>query len=452
MSSINELATEPVGRLLWKYSLPSVVGMTVSSMYNVIDRVLIGQNVGHEAIAGLAITFPVMNLSTALGVLIGGGASARISMLLGAKRQDEAERTLGCALLLTTIIGTIYITCFAVWLEDILRAFGASDVTLPYAYAFMSVLLPGLLIMNFTFSFNNIQRSSGYPRRAMMTMVYSAIVNMFLAWLFIYPLDLGIAGAALATLLATSCAFVFVFRHFFRKTSVVHFRRGIFTLRWRTVWPILAIGSAPFTVNVAGCLVNVIINRSLMLYGGDEAVGAAGIFTTLTQLVVMIVLGICQGMQPIVGYNYGAGKLRRSIRAYWLAVCAATVLCVLASVVSIVFPATFARAFTNHPRLIEVTSTCLSTAMLAFAMVGFQIVSTNFFQSIGKAGESLVLSLARQVIFLIPLLLWLPTMFRLNGVWMSFPISDALATVVTAVMIFNQMRKLNDAERRLRTQ
>lgn len=438
--------------MLWKYSLPSVVGMTVSSMYNVIDRVLIGQNVGHEAIAGLAITFPVMNLSTALGVLIGGGASARISMLLGAKRQDEAERTLGCALLLTTIIGTIYITCFAVWLEDILRAFGASDVTLPYAYAFMSVLLPGLLIMNFTFSFNNIQRSSGYPRRAMMTMVYSAIVNMFLAWLFIYPLDMGIAGAALATLLATSCAFVFVFRHFFRKTSVVHFRRGIFTLRWRTVWPILAIGSAPFTVNVAGCLVNVIINRSLMLYGGDEAVGAAGIFTTLTQLVVMIVLGICQGMQPIVGYNYGAGKLRRSIRAYWLAVCAATVLCVLASVVSIVFPATFARAFTNHPRLIEVTSTCLSTAMLAFAMVGFQIVSTNFFQSIGKAGESLVLSLARQVIFLIPLLLWLPTMFRLNGVWMSFPISDALATVVTAVMIFNQMRKLNDAERRLRTQ
>lgn len=452
MSSINELATEPVGRLLWKYSLPSVVGMTVSSMYNVIDRVLIGQNVGHEAIAGLAITFPVMNLSTALGVLIGGGASARISMLLGAKRQDEAERTLGCALLLTTIIGTIYITCFAVWLEDILRAFGASDVTLPYAYAFMSVLLPGLLIMNFTFSFNNIQRSSGYPRRAMMTMVYSAIVNMFLAWLFIYPLDMGIAGAALATLLATSCAFVFVFRHFFRKTSVVHFRRGIFTLRWRTVWPILAIGSAPFTVNVAGCLVNVIINRSLMLYGGDEAVGAAGIFTTLTQLVVMIVLGICQGMQPIVGYNYGAGKLRRSIRAYWLAVGAATVLCVLASVVSIAFPATFARAFTNHPRLIEVTSTCLSTAMLAFAMVGFQIVSTNFFQSIGKAGESLVLSLARQVIFLIPLLLWLPTMFRLNGVWMSFPISDALATVVTAVMIFNQLRKLSDAERRLRTQ
>lgn len=445
MSNISELATAPVGRLLWKYSLPSVVGMTVASLYNVIDRIFIGQNVGHEAIAGLAITFPVMNLSTALGVLIGAGSSARVSMLLGAGRQDEAERTLGSALLLTAIIGTVYVSCFGIWLEDILRAFGASDVTLPYAYAFMSVLLPGLLIMNFTFSFNNIQRASGYPQRAMMTLVYSALINVFLAWLFIFPLNLGIAGAAWATVLATTCAFVFVFWHFFRKSSTVHFRRGIFTLRWRTVWPILAIGSAPFVVNVAGCLVNVIINRSLLLYGGDDAVGAAGIFTTVTQLVVMVVLGICQGMQPIVGYNYGAGKLSRSIKAYWLAVAAATVLCLIASVSGIVFPETLARAFTNHPRLIEVTGTCLSTSMLAFSMVGFQIVSTNFFQSIGKAGESLLLGLARQVIFLIPLLLWLPTVFHLNGVWMAFPISDTLATIVTAAMIFWQLRKLTAA-------
>lgn len=442
MSDITELATGKVGRLLWKYSLPSVVGMTVASLYNVIDRIFIGQNVGHEAIAGLAITFPVMNLSTALGVLIGAGSSARVSMLLGAGRQVEAERTLGSALLLTAIIGTIYVSCFGIWLEDILRAFGASDVTLPYAYAFMSVLLPGLLIMNFTFSFNNIQRASGYPQRAMMTMVYSALINVFLAWLFIFPLDLGIAGAAWATVLATTCAFVFVFRHFFRKSSTVHFRRGIYTLRWKTVWPILAIGSAPFAVNVAGCLVNVIINRSLLLYGGDDAVGAAGIFTTVTQLVVMVVLGICQGMQPIVGYNYGAGKIRRSIKAYWLAVAAATVLCVLSSVTGVAFPETLARAFTNHPRLIEVTGTCLSTSMLAFSLVGFQIVSTNFFQSIGKAGESLLLGLARQVIFLIPLLLWLPTVFHLNGVWMAFPISDTIATIATAALIFWQLRKL----------
>ena len=442
MSDITELATGKVGRLLWKYSLPSVVGMTVASLYNVIDRIFIGQNVGHEAIAGLAITFPVMNLSTALGVLIGAGSSARVSMLLGAGRRDEAERTLGSALLLTAIIGTIYVSCFGIWLEDILRAFGASDVTLPYAFAFMSVLLPGLLIMNFTFSFNNIQRASGYPQRAMMTMVYSAIINVFLAWLFIFPLDLGIAGAAWATVLATTCAFVFVFRHFFRKSSTVHFRRGIYTLRWKTVWPILAIGSAPFAVNVAGCLVNVIINRSLLLYGGDDAVGAAGIFTPVTQLVVMVVLGLCQGMQPIVGYNYGAGKIRRSIKAYWLAVAAATVLCVLSSVAGVAFPETLARAFTNHPRLIEVTGTCLSTSMLAFSLVGFQIVSTNFFQSIGKAGESLLLGLARQVIFLIPLLLWLPTVFHLNGVWMAFPISDTIATIATAALIFWQLRKL----------
>lgn len=442
MSNITELATRPVGSLLWKYSLPSVVGMTVVSAYNVIDRIFIGQKVGPDAIAGLAITFPVMNLSTAFGVLVGAGASARVSMLLGAGRTDEAQRVLGNALVLTLVIGTLYVAGFGLFLEDILRAFGASERTLPPAYAFLSTILPGLLMMNLTFSFNNIQRSSGYPRRAMSAMLISAGINVVLAALFIFVFEWGIRGAACATLIASGCAFIFVFAHFFRKTSTVHFRRGIYRPRWSVIWPIMAIGAAPFVVNVAGCLVNVIINTSLVRYGGDDAVGAAGIFTTVTQLVVMIVIGICQGMQPIVGYNYGAGKTGRSLRAFWLAAGASTVLCAVAAVFGLLLPEAVARAFTSFPTFIEVTRVCLTTTLVAFPVVGFQIVSTTFFQSIGKAGKSFMLGLARQVIFLIPLLLILPRLYRLQGIWMAFPLSDTCATIVTAVMVWWQIRNM----------
>lgn len=443
MADIESLATKPVGKLLWQYSLPSVVGMTVVSLYNVIDRIFIGQQVGPDAISGLAITFPVMNLATAFGVLVGGGASARVSILLGQGRRDEAQRVLGNSLVLTLIIGTLYVSCFALFLDDILRAFGASERTLPPAHDFLSILLPGLLITNLTFNFNNIQRASGYPRRAMMAMILSAGINVVLAALFIFVLKLGIRGAALATLLAMLCSMVFVMWHFFRKDSTVRFMPGIYRLSWKVVGPIIAIGAAPALVNVAGCMVNVIINKSLVVYGGDDAVGAAGIFTTYTQLVIMVVLGICQGMQPIVGYNFGAGHPERMKRAYWMAVGATTALCLLSSLGGLSIPHYVARMFTNHPKLIDVTVNCLTIALLAFPVAGFQIVSTNFFQSIGAAAKSIFLGLTRQVIFLIPFLLWLPHMFGLNGVWGAFPIADLLATLVTGAFIWHQMRLID---------
>lgn len=442
MSDIRELATRSVGRLLWEYSLPSVIAMTVTSSYNIIDRIMIGQKVGPDAIAGLAITFPVMNLVTAFGVLVGAGASARVSVLLGQGRRDDAQRVMGNALVLTLILGTLYVAVFGFFLDDILRAFGASARTLPPAHDFLTMLMPGLLIMNLTFSFNNIQRASGYPRRAMTAMLLSTVINLVLAALFILVLDMGIAGAALATLISISCAGVFVFWHFFKKTSTVHFTRGIYRLRRQVVWPILAIGAAPSVVNVAGCLVNVIINNSLVRYGGDDAVGAAGIFTTFTQLAVMIVLGICQGMQPVVGYNFGAGQMPRAVRAFWMAVGASTVICTAATAAAVFLPELLARAFTTDTTLISVTAGCLSTAMLAFPFVGFQIVATTFFQSIGSAGKSFFLGLIRQVIFLIPLLLYLPLRYSLQGVWMSFPISDACATVVTTLLIIWQLQVL----------
>jgi putative MATE family efflux protein len=444
--NLKELAERPVGRLLYEYSLPAVVGMVTVSLYNVIDRVFIGHQVGADAIAGLAITFPVMNLATALGVLVGAGSAARVSILLGQKRTDLAQRVLGNALTLTLIIGFIYVSLFAVFLDDILRAFGASEHTLPYAHDFMYTLLPGLLLTNLTYGFNNIQRASGYPRRAMMAMLLSAGVNFVFAYLFIFPLNMGIRGAALATDIAMFSAMLFVFLHFMRKESTVHFTKGIYRLDKRTVLSIISIGAAPSLVNIAGCLINVIINKSLVFYGGDNAVGAAGIFTTFTQLICMVVLGICQGMQPIIGYNYGAGLYHRLKKTFWLAVGVSSVFCVVGSIAGLTVPRFIAKIFTYDESLINATVNCLTIALMAFSVVGFQIVSTTLFQSIGKAGKSIVLSLARQVIFLIPLLLWLPGMFNLDGIWMAFPCSDLLATAVTAVMViyqFRQFRKIS---------
>lgn len=431
-----------MGRLLWHYSLPAVAGMVIVSVYNVIDRIFIGHAVGSDAIAGLAITFPVMNLATAFGILVGAGAAARVSILLGQGRHDRAQQVLGNALVLTLIIGTLYVTAFGIWLDDILRAFGASARTLPYAHDFMAVLLPGCLLMNLTYGFNNIQRASGYPRRAMLAMVLSAGINLVFAAWFIFGLDMGIRGAALASDVAMASAAAFVLWHFCRRDSTVRFTRGIYRLQWSVIVSIVSIGAAPALVNAAGCLINVIINNALYRHGGDAAVGAAGIFTTYTQLLCMVVIGICQGMQPIVGYNYGAGLYRRLRRAYWLAVGASTLLCTLGSIGGFSLPSLIAQTFTGDEDLIRTTVQCLRTALWAFAMVGFQVVSTTFFQSIGQAAKSIFLSLTRQVLFMIPLLLTLPAVLGLQGVWMSFPISDTLATVITAAMMIWQLRRM----------
>ncbi|MGM9871609.1 MAG: MATE family efflux transporter [Muribaculaceae bacterium] len=440
---LKELSESPVGRLLWKYSLPAVVGMVVMSLYNVIDRIYIGRGVGADAISGLAITFPVMNLSAALGVLIGAGASTRVSILLGAGNIRGASRVLGNALVLTVAIGIGYISLFGIFLKDILTAFGAGPNTLPYAYDFMLYLLPGMLMINLTFSFNNIMRASGYPLRAMFTMIIGAALNVALAPVFIFYFDMGIKGAAIASDISMTVSMIFVMSHFCRKDVTVRFQRGIYRLSASIVWSIVAIGAAPALVNAASCLINILINKSLVSYGSDLAVGAAGIFVTYTSLLTTFVLGICMGMQPIVGYNYGAGRLHRLKRAYYLAAGVGTCICTAGCIFGLFFPGLIAKTFTVDATLISVTVNALTLALPMFWMVGFQIVSTTFFQSIDKAGKSIVLSLVRQVIFLIPLLLTLPRTFGLDGVWLSFPSSDLIATVVTALLIIIQMRSLS---------
>lgn len=441
-SRLTDLAHKPIGRLLWDYSLPAVVGMVVMSLYNVIDRVYIGRGVGAEAISGLAITFPVMNLCAALGVLIGAGASARTSIMLGANDRRGAQLVLGNSLTLTLVIGVLYISAFAIFLEPILRAFGASDTTLPYAFDFMAWLLPGMMFTNLAFSFNNIMRASGYPVRAMFTMIIGALLNIAIAPIFIFVLGLGIKGAAIATDISMLCSAIFVFAHFLRKDATVRFTRGIYRPDLRIIAAIVSIGAAPSLVNAAACCINILINRSLVEYGSDLAVGAAGIFTTYASLLTTIVLGITMGMQPIVGYNYGAGHYHRLRHALWLATAIATAITTAGCLGGMLMPVTIAKIFTVDPGLIAVTSNGLRHAMPMFWMVGFQIIATTFFQSIGKAWKSIILSMARQVIFLIPLLMILPRHMALDGVWTSFPVSDFLATVVTATLIGWQLRHL----------
>lgn len=440
---LERLRTAPVGKLLWDYSLPAVVGMVVMALYNIIDRVFVGRVVGPEAIAGLTITFPVMNISTAVGVLIGGGSAARVSIMLGNNDSESAHRVLGNALVLTVFNAAVYLTLFGVFLDPLLEAFGASEATLPYAREFLIYIMPGLFLINITFSFNNVMRASGFPKKAMFTMLLGAGLNILLAPVFVYFLDMGIKGAAIATDISMFISAIFVMHHFFTPESTLRFKKGIFGLRWNIVIGIVSIGAAPCVVNVAACLINIIINNSLSEYGGDNAVAAAGIFTTYTAMLVSVILGICQGLQPIIGFNYGAGCLHRLKKTYWLAVAASTVVCLLGWAGALIAPEMIANAFTADIDLINVTANALTISIVCFWMVGFQIISTTFFQSIGSAGKSIILGLTRQVIFLIPLLLILRNLFGLNGIWAAFPTSDVFSTIVTAFLIFYQMRKLH---------
>lgn len=444
---LQELSREPVGRLLWKYSLPAIVGMVVMSIYNVIDRIFIGQGVGTDAISGLAITFPVMNISAAFGVLVGAGAGARTSITLGMGNHRLAERILGNSFVMTLVFGTFYIAVMGLFIDPILRLFGASDVTLPYAHDFMVYMLPGLLFNNVTFSYNNVMRATGYPKRAMVSMFIGAGLNLILAPIFIFAFKWGIKGAAIATDIAMFISMCFVIGHFLDRRSEVHFMRGTFHLDWGVLRPVLAIGAAPCIINTAGCIINAVVNNTLVQYG-DMNVGAMGVFVTFTQLIITVVLGVCMGMQPIIGYNYGAGRYDRLWRTFRLAVLWSSVACTAGCLLGEIWPQGIARMFSPDREFINVSTRALRLSMFLFWGVGFQIVSTNFFQSLGEAGKSIFMSLSRQVLFMIPLLLTLPSAFGLDGVWVCFPISDLFANIVAIVLLIVQYKKIKGLQQK----
>lgn len=440
------LEHEKISRLLLQYAIPAVIGTMVNALYNIVDRVFIGQGVGALAIAGLTLTFPILLFLQAFGMLVGAGAATRVSIHLGRRCNDMAEKVLGNALTLTFIITIITVIPCLIWMEDLLLAFGGSEQTIPYAKDYLYIVVPGTILTSLSFGFNAIMRASGYPKKAMFTMLIGAVVNVVLDPIFIFWFDMGIKGAAIATIISMLISTLFVMNHFVQKDSIVRFRRGIFRLEKHVVWNILTIGVSPFAMQLAGSLVVVIQNYALKVHGGDLALGANGIITSVGMLLVMLIIGIAQGMQPIVGFNYGAGHHRRVQDTLRLVIITATVIMGIGCVSGVLFPRVITRAFTNDPALIDVTANGLRISLLVFVVVGSQICISQFFQSIGIAWKAMFLSLSRQCLFLIPALLVFPNLWGLDGVWYASPFSDFIAAVTAWGFLWYHVKNIKSKE------
>lgn len=438
-----ELGKHPINQLLLKYSLPAIIASTAASLYNVIDRIFIGQGVGPLAISGLAITLPIMNLAIAFGTLVGAGASALVSIRMGEGKNKEATQILGTALILNLFMGLIIPLLALPFLDDILLWFGATKNNISYARDFMSIILCANVVTHIFFGLNNVMRASGYPTKAMISTLLTVGINLILAPLFIFKFKFGIRGAASATVISQFVGLVWVLSHFIRKSSYIHFQKDCFKVELKNVKDIFSIGLAPFLMHTCFCLVTIIINWQLNKYGAELAVGAYGIINSVLSLAVMLVFGLAQGMQPIVGFNYGAKQVDRVTKALKNTILAATVVTVFGTLCAMLFPAAISRAFTTDQTLIDITTNGLRMTTICLPLVGFQVITSNFFQYIGKAKISIFLSLSRQVIYLIPLLLILPNLFNLNGVWLATAGSDLLAAITSATVLYVSYKKFN---------
>lgn len=447
-SAALELGTERIRKLLVQYAVPAIIAMTASSLYNMADSIFIGQGVGPLAISGLALTFPLMNLSAAFGAMVGVGASTLISMRLGQRDYATAQQVLGNVVVLNTIIGVLFGAAMLLFMEPVLYFFGASEATLPYAREYMEIILYGNVITHMYLGLNAVLRAAGHPRKSMNATIITVLLNCILDPLFIFVFDWGIRGAAIATVLAQTVALMWQLGFLSRKEELLHFRRGIYRLRRKIVGGILSIGMSPFLMNLAACLIAIIINKGFKTYGGDLMIGAYGITNRLAFIFVMIIMGLNQGMQPIAGYNYGARQYDRVLRVLRLTLMGATAVSACAFVVGELMPSVAVRLFTTDAELAGLAATGMRLSFMMFPIVGFQMVSTNFFQSLGMASKAIFLSLSRQLLFLLPGLLLLPHLFADYtsweaswGVWCAIPLSDLLSAIVTLVLLISQLRK-----------
>lgn len=441
----HKLATEKISKLIWKYSIPSIIGTVVMSLYNIVDRIFIGQGVGALAISGIALTFPFMILLMAFGMLIGAGSASRISITLGENNRKKAEKILSNAFTLTILIsGTVIILSY-IFLDDLLKLFGGTDQTVKYAKEYMRIIIPGGILSALNFGFNNIMRASGYPGKAMYTMIICALINVILDPIFIFVFHWGIQGAAIATNISYFVGTIWVLSHFFLKSSNIRFHRKNLKLEKEIVYSIISIGMSPFSMQLATSLIFVLINTTLIHYGGDLAIGAFGIVNSINTLIIMIIMGLNQGTQPIIGYNYGAGLYHRTFTTLKQSVLIATGMSTFGFVIGMLFPTLLSSMFTHDEELKTLSSEAIRISVIMFPIVGSQIVITNFFQSIGKAKISIFLSLTRQFLFLVPCLLLLPPYFGLKGAWMSLPFSDVLSAVVSYATIYLFIRKFNSS-------
>lgn len=444
MSRTTELGTAPVHSLLFKYALPAIIAMTASSLYNIVDSIYIGHGCGALALGALTVAKPFMDICAAFGSLVGVGASSLLAIYLGEKDYDRANRVLGNVIVLNIILSAIVMVIGLIWLDPILMAFGASEDTLPYARDYMEIILYGNILTHIYFGLNAMLRSAGHPRFSMAATIVAVGVNIILDPIFIFGLDMGVRGAALATVISQAVAVVWQFTKFMDKNELVRFHRGIWRLNRHITLRALAIGMSPFLYNIAHCFVVIIINNQLKNFGGDMAIASYGVINRLTFVFAMMVMGLNQGMQPITGYNYGAKQYDRVLKSFYLTCAYATGVMGIVFVLGECFPELVTKMFTHDEELLAQTIRPMRIICSTMLIIGFQMVTGNLFTSIGKAGRAIFLSLTRQVIYLIPLTLWLPMVFAtpLDGVWWAIPVSDALSAITAVIVLLTAKIKM----------
>lgn len=437
------LGTEKIGKLLMQYAIPAIIAMTAASLYNMVDSIFIGHGVGTLAISGLALTFPLMNLAAAFGSLVGVGAATLVSVKLGQKDYDTAQRVLGNVVVLNIVIGIAFSLVTLLFLDPILYFFGASEDTIGYARDYIEIILIGNIVTHLYLGLNSVLRSAGHPQQAMFATIATVVINTILDPIFIYWFDWGIRGAAIATVTAQVLALLWLVRLFMNKNELIHFHKGIFRLKKSIVTASLSIGMSPFMMNLAATVVVLLINQGLKEHGGDLAIGAYGIVNRLAFLFLMVVMGLNQGMQPIAGYNFGAQLYSRVTQVLKLTIYIATIITTTGFLMGMFIPRLAVSIFTSDAEMIDLAAKGLRLVVMFFPLVGFQMVTSNFFQSIGMAKKAIFLSLTRQVLFLIPCLLILPDIFGATGVWISMPAADLVASIVAAIMLWRQFRTFN---------
>ena len=435
-----ELGTEKIGKLLKQYATPAIIAMLATSLYNMVDSIYIGQGVGPMAISGLAVTFPLMNISIAFGTLVGVGAATLISILLGQKDYKLANRVLGNVVILNVVISALVTALGLIFLNPILYFFGASDNTISYAREYMVVILWGNIISHLYHGLNGVVRSSGRPRLAMLATILAVVLNIILDPIFIFALKMGIRGAAIATVLAQVIALIWITRILCDKNNVLHFAPEVFKFDWKIAWRSLSIGMSPFLMNIASCFVVILINNQLKRYGGDLAIGAYGISNRLCFLFFTITMGLTQGMQPIAGYNYGARNWGRVKEVLRLTIFCSVAALTLGFLTGLAIPRLAVSLFTRDAELQAIAARAFRITVLMFPIVGFQAVVTNFFQCVGYVRKAIFLSLSRQLLFLVPFLATFPLVWGLDGVWWSMPASDLVSAVAAFIMIRALMR------------
>ena len=444
----DELGTQKIRPLLFKYALPAIIAMTASSLYNIVDSIYIGHGCGMLALSALTVAKPFMDICAAFGSLVGVGASSLLAIYLGEKDYDRANRVLGNVIVMNIILSAIVMVVGLVWLDPILMLFGASEDTLLYAHEYMEIILYGNILTHLYFGLNAMLRSAGHPRFSMTATIVAVVVNIILDPIFIFALDMGVRGAALATVISQAIAVTWQVTKFTDKNELVRFHRGIWRLNKHITLRALAIGLSPFLYNIAHCIVVIIINNQLKTFGGDAAIASYGVINRLTFVFAMMVMGLNQGMQPIAGYNYGAKQYDRMLHSFYLTCLYATGVMGIVFILGECCPQLVTKMFTHDPELIDLTIRPMRIICSTMLIIGFQMVTGNLFTSIGRAGKAIFLSLTRQVLYLIPLALWLPYLFvdePILGVWWSIPISDALSAITAAIMLAIELRNFRTA-------